>query len=147
MASTCIFAEPSRNCVKKITLHRRWSHCSAGLGKHFPFWYSMNYFCSIIWQKGERYMQFIDFHITYTWRSQNQRNVVVGKYLWRLSGPIKSWQPAAIYNRQILIKWVSASCWIAKELLDIKILPWLSFKLRQKTLFFLYRSSLHQDWI
>lgn len=71
-------------------------------------------------------------HITYTWRSQNHRTIIVGKGLWRLSGPIKSWQPGPIYSRWILLKWDNASCWIAKELLDFKILPWLSLKLRQK---------------
>lgn len=126
---------PGTEFVKNITLSRKRSQCSAGLGKHFPFWYSMNYSCSIFWQKGKWYIQFIDIshylHLKVT-KSQNHRTIMVGKHLWRLSGPIKSWQPAAIYNRGILLKWVSASCWIAKELLDFKILPWLSLKLRQK---------------
>lgn len=59
---------------KNITLSRKGAHCSAGLGKHFPFWYSMNYSCSIIWQKGKWYMQFIDIshylHLKVT-KSQN----------------------------------------------------------------------------
>lgn len=126
---------PGTEFVKNITLSRKRSQCSAGLGKHFPFWYSMNYSCSIIWQKGKWYIQFIDIshylHLKVT-ESQNHRTIMVGKHLWRLSGPIKSWQPAAIYNRGILLKWVSASWWIAKELLDFEILPWLSLKLRQK---------------
>lgn len=138
---------PGTVFVKNITLSRKRSHCSAGLEKHFPFWYSMNYSCSIIWQKCKWYMHFIDIshclHLKVT-KSQNHRSVIVGKDLWRSSGPIKSWQQAAIYNRQILLKWVSASCWVAKELLDIKIPPRLSLKLRQKTLFFYYRSFFHQ---
>lgn len=95
-------------CLWRISPYpEKKAHCSAGLGKHFPFWYSMNYSCSIIWQNGKGYMQFIGIshylHLKVT-KSLNHRTAVVGKDLWRLSSPIKSWQPAAIYNQVNLIK-------------------------------------------
>lgn len=140
---------PGAVFVENITLSRKKAHCSAGLGKHFPFWYSMNYSCSIIWQNGKGYMQLIDIshylHLKVT-KSLNHRTAVVGKDLWRLSSPIKSWQPAAIYNQVNLIK--MSQCFLLncqRALSQTSKFCHDSLKLRQKPLFFLCRSFCHQD--